>query len=111
MTGLFAIILSGFFEGNIRLVWKTIGGYFSACFLLPVLFGQFFPKKLSDNQFVGVCFAGLIGTTTWYLIEKSGWWMNVEAFYIGLFSTFSAIVLCLLTNRAKQKNLHGSANT
>jgi SSS family solute:Na+ symporter len=93
-VGFFSILLASYFDGNIKLVWKTIGSYFSACLLVPVLFGHFFPGKVSDKNFVITVIFGIIATTYWKAAEHRGFWTNVDEIYIGTLAT--AIPLTLL---------------
>lgn len=84
--------LAMMFEGNIRLAWKTLGSYSASCLLVPVMFGYLRPGKIKENQFLTACIIGVITTTAWKLMPLSGFWVDVDALYIGMFST-SAILL------------------
>ena len=87
-----AIIMAQIFEGNIKTVWKTLGSYYSSCLLLPILAGQFFPKRISDNQFVVSCLIGVIGTTWWILTPRSGFFANIDELYIGMLCTLTGLL-------------------
>ncbi len=86
-VGLLSILLAVFFEGNIKQVWKVLGGYSAACLLFPVLLGYILPKKIGDSQFVIACLAGVFFMTMWYCIDRSGFWKDIDEFYIGLLAT------------------------
>lgn len=86
-VGLLSIALSIVFEGNIKAVWKTLGSYFAACLLFPVLFGIFFKKKIKDHEFVITTIVGMIMTTYWRWTSHQGVWQNVDEIYIGLLAT------------------------
>jgi SSS family solute:Na+ symporter len=78
------------FDGNIKLVWKTLGTYFAACLLFPVIFGYCFPGKVRDSGFVTACLMGVIVVSVW------NWWglhSNVAALYPGLAVTSIAILM------------------
>lgn len=92
-VGIFSIILAYYFDGNIKLVWKTLGSYFSACLLVPVLFGHFFPKRIGDRQFVITVIFGIIATTYWKLASHQGFWANVDEIYIGTLATSIPLTL------------------
>ena len=83
LTGILSVILAIAFEGDIKETWKTLGSYSAACLLLPVMLGHVFPGKIRDNQFLLACLLGVVGTTAWRLIERTGFWAQVDALYIG----------------------------
>ena len=91
--GLLAIILANLFEGDIRDIWKTLGSYFAACLLFPVICGFIFPGKIRDNQFVFACLLGVLATTYWRLVEHSGFWAHVDDLYAGLVATAVGLAL------------------
>lgn len=104
LVGIIAIFMAQVFDGNIKMVWKTLGSYSSSCLLLPVVYGYIFPKKISDIQFVSACFCGIFATTYWRLAKHSGFWVNVDELYIGILAT-SLGLLCFhfIINRKKNK--------
>lgn len=93
LVGLFSILIAYHFDGSIKLVWKTLGSYFSACLLIPVLFGHLFPGKISDNQFISVVSAGIVATTYWRLASHQGFWAQVDEIYIGSLATLIPLTL------------------
>lgn len=101
-VGIFSIILAYYFNGNIKVVWKTIGSYFSACLLIPVLFGHFFPKRISDNNFIFVVPLGIIATTYWRLVPHNGFWKNIDEIYIGSLATLIPLTLILIFSYTKR---------
>ena len=86
-VGLLSILLAAFFEGNIKQVWKVLGGYSAACLLFPILLGYILPRKIGDKQFVLACLAGVFFMTIWSFIDRSGFWKDIDEFYVGLFAT------------------------
>ncbi len=86
-VGVIAVLMSFMFKGDIKAVWKTLGSYSAACLLLPVMFGQIFPKKISDNQFVFSCLLGVLVITVWRNIKLPGLWGQVDELYAGIVAT------------------------
>lgn len=80
LTATLTIALSAFFEGNIEKVWFICKSYFSACLVLPILFGYFIPRLANDNVFYlsGIC--SCICMTIWELYFTH---TNIDSFYIG----------------------------
>ena len=101
LTAILSLILATSFEGNIKLVWKTLGSYSAACLLFPVLWGYLFPKRISDTQFVVICLFGVVTTTYWRLAEHSGFWKNVDELYIGVATTGLGLILSTLIHRGE----------
>ncbi len=95
-VGFLAIFLALVFDGHVKLVWKTLGSYFAACLLLPVVFGYIFPKKISDNTFVLTAFLAAIAVTYWRNASHQGFWVNVDELYIGLIVAGLTIFVSLL---------------
>ncbi|MFG1485751.1 sodium:solute symporter [Halobacteriovorax sp. RZ-2] len=81
------VIMSEYFQGNIKSVWKTLGSFSASCLLLPVVYGYLFPKRISDNQFVTACLVGVVSTATWRHISKAGFYANIDELYIGIIAT------------------------
>lgn len=96
IAGILAVVLGQLFDGNIRETWKTLGSYAAACVLLPVLIGYAFPGKIRDNQFVFASLCGVAGTTAWRCIPRTGFWLEVDALYIGTASTALGLLLYAL---------------
>tara|TARA_R110002072_G_scaffold534_4_gene3740 strand:- start:24065 stop:25486 length:1422 start_codon:yes stop_codon:yes gene_type:complete len=93
LVGVLSIFLATVFDGNIKNVWKTLGSYSASCLLLPVIYGYIFPQKIKDNQFVFSCLLGVIATTVWRNMERSGFWVNIDEIYAGMLFTSLGILL------------------
>lgn len=78
-VALLSLSLALIFEGNIRLVWKTLGTYFASCLLFPVLFGYCFPGRLKDSHFVYACVVSAGVVTVWRFLD-----IDFPALYPGL---------------------------
>ncbi len=90
-VGILSIFAALAFENDIPRVWKTMGSYFSACLLFPIMLGYVFPKKISDNQFVIACVFALLMTTFWMLVKRTGIWAEVDPLYVGALSAAGAL--------------------
>jgi solute:Na+ symporter, SSS family len=99
-VGVLSIIMSFAFEGNIKTVWKTLGSYSAACFLIPVVMGYIFPRKISDIKFVCSCLFSAIAVTVWRSVARPGFWQEVDELYIGML--VSTLVLLPSLLRAKK---------
>jgi len=91
-VGLLAILMATIFDGNIKIVWKTLGSYSASCLLLPVIYGYIFPKRVSDNQFVFSCIFGIIATTYWRNATHTGFWVNIDELYAGMLATSIGLI-------------------
>jgi SSS family solute:Na+ symporter len=92
LVAIIAIVMATLFNGNIKIVWKTLGSYSASCLLLPVMAGHLFPGKISDNRFVISCLLGVIGTTWWRLAPHTGFLVNIDELYIGVLCTLTGLI-------------------
>ncbi len=81
------------FDGNIRKTWKILGSYSASCLLVPVLYGQLRPGKTSERRFITACLSGVVTTTVWRFLPRSGFWLDVDALYIGMITTSAILFL------------------
>lgn len=95
LVGMISLAMVPLFDGSIKAIWKTLGSYQASCLLFPVLFGQIFPGKVSDNQFSLACLGGVFATTYWRMASHQGYWQNVDEIYIGFATTLIVILLPL----------------
>jgi len=95
-AALLSLILALIFEGDIKLVWKTLGTYFAACLLFPVLFGYVFPGRVSDRLFVASCLSGVAVVTLWSTSTLSN---SLPSMYPGITVTASVLLFGLLRRR------------
>ncbi|MFZ4714677.1 MAG: sodium:solute symporter family protein [Bacteriovoracaceae bacterium] len=93
VVGAISILISYFFEGNIKEVWKTLGSFAAACLLIPMVMGHILPKRISDNDFVFSSILAVITMTYWRHTEHTGVWLELDALYIGLFTSLSTLLL------------------
>lgn len=84
LIGGISILLAMFFDGSFKKIWFVLGSYMAACLLVPMMFGYFFPKKISDGQFAFSVWLSAIIVSVWNLLPRIGFWAEVEGFYIGL---------------------------
>lgn len=99
LVGLLAVVMGVVFEGNIKMVWKTLGSYSASCLLLPVMVGYLFPKKISDHQFLFSCLLGVIMTSYWRNASHQGFWANIDELYAGILATSLGLLLFPLGRR------------
>jgi SSS family solute:Na+ symporter len=93
LVGIISVFMAIVFEGNIKTVWKTLGSYSAACLLLPVLYGYLKPNKIKDNQFIFACLLGILATTYWRNATHTGFFVNIDELYAGVFATSLGIFL------------------
>lgn len=86
ITALLTLGISAIFDGRIENSWLTLKSYFSACLMLPILFGYFFPKLANDKLFIGNCVISCSSLTIWRIFIAAHY-QNIDGFYIGCFTT------------------------
>lgn len=91
LAGLVGLILAQGFDGNIKLVWKTLGSYSAGCLLLPMMLGHFFPGKIKDQQFFAASLLGVLTISIWKLYPHP-YGDVIDEFYIGLLTTLVGII-------------------
>lgn len=97
-VGFLALALAELFDGNIKLVWKVLGSYFTACLLLPVVAGHLFSQRISDRGFVFSALLAAMAVTVWQLAPLPSLLSEWEPLYVGLVTSalglfFSSIFL------------------
>lgn len=97
-VGLLAAAMAQLFDGSFKTIWLTLGSYFSACLLMPILAGYIYPKRISDNLFVAATLSSAAAMTAWKLLPPDGLWARLDSFYIGALT--GAVILFL--NRTKR---------
>lgn len=86
------IYLASRFDGNIETTWRVFRSYFSACFLIPFLWGYLFPKYKKDYYFILTCSTSIIAVSTWDIFNLQ------QYFYICSFYSGNIIsIVTLLT--------------
>ncbi len=84
VIGLVSACMAQFFHGSFKAIWLTLGSYFSACLLAPMLMGYIYPKRISDNLFVASALTSAAVMTIWKLLPLQGFWAEIDGFYIGV---------------------------
>lgn len=97
ITALLTILISILFDGRVESAWLICKSYFSACLLLPILFGYFTPIFANDKLFVSNCIISCLSITIWrgYLMQYNP---NIDGFYIGCFTTCLVFICYYLAN-------------
>lgn len=97
VVGALAVFMAAVFHGSFKEIWLTLGSYFSACLLAPILMGYLFPGRITDNLFVAASLTSAGFMTLWRLLptcfakEVDNWKaglagaaQTLDPFYIGL---------------------------
>jgi SSS family solute:Na+ symporter len=97
ITALLTILISIFFDGRVESAWLICKSYFSACLLLPILFGYFSPIFANDKLFISNCILSCLSITIWrlYLMQYNP---GIDAFYIGCITTCIVFACYYLAN-------------
>ncbi len=85
-VGAMSFALSFFFEGNIRVAWKTMGSYFAGSLLLPICYSLYFPKRISENEFLLLLCLAVVSITGWEIWERTGFLAEIDSLYIAMAS-------------------------
>lgn len=100
-VAILAIILSFFFKGNIKSVWKTLGSISSAALLAPVLYAHFRKIKLNDGLFIISASLGAVITIYWRLSGAKDHF-QLDEIYIGvLFSSLPLFIHFFKSRKSK----------
>jgi SSS family solute:Na+ symporter len=91
MVGALSITMANLFSGNIKLVWKTLGGYSAGCLLFPVLLGHFRQKKFQDMTFFVSCLVAATCMTLWRFLAPESWLNHLDPLYIGVLSSLCSL--------------------
>lgn len=83
-VGLLSITFAKFFDGNIKSVWQTLGGYSAGCLLFPVLFGHIKKNSFSDKTFVLSCLSAAFAMTAWRIFAPTNLLSLVDPLYMGV---------------------------
>lgn len=94
-----SLFLSLQFSGSVVEVWKTMGGFSAACLLFPFLCSQIFPRRLSENSFIGAVLTGMVFMIFWGVFSLSQYVYGIDKFYAGLIGTSLVMIPALLRRR------------
>jgi solute:Na+ symporter, SSS family len=83
----FSVVLGAQFEGNVVLVWKTLGSFSAACLLFPLLVAQWAPGRISQNRFCLAVVLGSLGIVSWKILSRYFEVIQLDSFYVGLLLT------------------------
>lgn len=108
VVGILSACLAQFFHGSFKTIWLTIGSYFSACLLAPILIGYIYPKRISDNLFVTSALASAFVMTVWKFLPLNDFLVQIDAFYIGVLT--GAIILLLKRKTGKVNYVKSSTD-
>ena len=102
-VGVLSFSMAKFFQGNIKLVWKTLGSYSAGCLLLPILFGHLKKGKLTDEHFVATCLISAASMTLWKFVLMKHFSFKIEPLYAGVFTSFLSMLFISLLTIKKEK--------
>ncbi len=108
LVGIISACLARFFNGSFKEIWLTIGSYLSACLLAPILLGYIYPKSISDRLFVTSALTSAAVMTLWKCLPLSGFWAQIDAFYIGLIT--SGFILLFRCKKGSQIYVENSTD-
>ena len=93
VVGFLAACMAQFFNGSFKEIWLTLGSYFSACLLVPMLAGYKWPKRISDRLFATSALCSAAGMTLWKALPLPVFWRQIDGFYVGV--AISLLILCV----------------
>lgn len=93
LVGILSACLAQFFHDSFKTIWLTLGSYFSACLLAPILMGYIFPRRISDNLFVTSALTSAVVMTIWKFLPLNNFLQQIDSFYIGVLTSI-IILLC-----------------
>ncbi len=82
-----------FFEDQLIHIFKVKGALTTGCFLLPMLFGSFFPKKLPDKAFVYSFWTGVVFVIIGFFTRS---YHELDEVYFGLLGTFLSLTFFVI---------------
>jgi len=93
LIGILSACLAQFFHGSFKEIWLTLGSYFSACLLAPILMGYIYPKRISDKLFVTSALTSAAVMTVWKCLPLNDFFAQIDAFYIGVLTSIIILLL------------------
>lgn len=97
--GVFAVIFSYIFKGNIESVWKFFGSLSAACLLIPVIVGRAFKSKIHDNEFLISSLSGAVSILGWKIGSIYQDLPNIDELYVGSAASLGVIMFFVLTKK------------
>lgn len=98
--GVFSVIFSYLFSGNIEKVWKFFGSLSAACLLIPVLVGRLARHKIQDNEFFLASLSGAVSILSWKILSSFFDLPDIDELYIGSLSSLGVILGFTLFGKA-----------
>ncbi len=105
-VGAAAIVLARLFHGSFKEIWLTVGSYFSACLLIPLLLGYLFPQRISDTLFARSALISATVMTVWGLLFPSKWVQTIPPFYIGVAVSLVILLVCCKRGQRDESLTH-----
>ena len=92
IIAMISFLMALVFDGNIKSVWKTLGGLSTSALLAPMLWSYFARVKVPSNQFITAMIAGASFCTLWNiynLIYQS----HLDGIYIGIIASVTVLLI------------------
>lgn len=100
VVAVLSIIIGSHFEGNIVEVWRTFGSLASATLLFPLIIGQIFPGRISENAFCWAVALGCVGIVSYKVTNHFFGFSTIDEFYIGLLLTSAPLLINFIRKKA-----------
>ena len=97
-VALLSFFMAQIFDGNIKLVWKTLGSLSSSALLVPVVFGHIRPKRLNDKQFLITSLSGAFAAGSWRISGLNSLY-QIDEIYIGISISFIILFSFLILSQ------------
>lgn len=107
-VGILAAVMAQLFQGSFREIWLTLGSYFSACLLVPILAGYIYPRCISDNLFVTITLSSAATMTLWRWFSFNTFLQQIDSFYIGI---LTGLIILLVFKSSKRSNSYVKSTT
>lgn len=85
------LLLSFYFEGNVKKVWKTTGSLLTSGLLVPVLLCYFNVNFRKEGPFLLACLSGILATLVWVTGGLESLY-GIDALYPGALASLTMLV-------------------
>ncbi len=92
IIAILSYLLALFFDGDIKKVWKTIGGLSTSALLIPMLWSYISHKKMNHRTFIISMCVGALSCVLWNICQANIP-LKLDGIYVGIICSFMSIVL------------------
>ncbi|MBT3392712.1 MAG: sodium:solute symporter family protein [Elusimicrobiaceae bacterium] len=89
--GLLCVGLTVLFNHSFKAIWMTMGSYYSACILIPVLLVYIKPNFIGDRIFTASALSAAFIMTLWNFTKVNLLIPGLDSFYVGLATSILVI--------------------